>query len=98
MRTILDLAHRGPAILLLTNTTKDGASLRGRGEWSDRVDILYEVRDATGFTPSGSKPWWMEKQNKAGEEYRKVLDDIVQTVKKARALYEQENQQKAAVQ
>jgi hypothetical protein len=56
----LDLAARGVSILLLNNTTKDGASVRGRGEWMDRVDIVYEVRDATGFTPSGKKPWWQE--------------------------------------
>jgi hypothetical protein len=55
LATLLDLAAWGVAILLLNNTTKDGASVRGRGEWMDRVDILYEVRDATGFTPSGKK-------------------------------------------
>ena len=60
LATILDLARKGLAILLLTNTTKDALNLRGRGEWSDRVDIIYEVRDATGFTPSGKKAWWQE--------------------------------------
>jgi hypothetical protein len=26
----------------------------------DRGDIVYEVRDATGFTPTGKKAWWEE--------------------------------------
>jgi len=30
------------------------------------ADIVYEVRDATGFTPTGKKPWWQELP-KAGE-------------------------------
>jgi hypothetical protein len=46
--------------LLLSNTTKDALNLRGRGEWADRADIIYEVRDATDFIPSGKKPWWQE--------------------------------------
>jgi len=60
LATIMDLARQGLAVLLLQNTTKDAANLKGRGEWADRVDILYEVRDATDFTPSGKKPWWQE--------------------------------------
>jgi hypothetical protein len=60
LATLLDLARKGVAILILHNTTKDGANMRGRGEVSDRVDIIYEVRDATGFAPSGEKAWWEE--------------------------------------
>jgi len=60
LATLLDVARKGPAILLLTNCTKDALNLKGRGEWADRVDILYEVRDATGFTPSGKRSWWQE--------------------------------------
>jgi len=60
LATLIDLARRGIAILLLMNTTKDGFTFRGRGEWTERVDIAYEVRDATGFTPSGKKEWWRE--------------------------------------
>jgi hypothetical protein len=60
LATILDVARKGPAVLLLTNCTKDALNLKGRGEWADRVDILYEVRDATGFTPSGKKSWWQD--------------------------------------
>jgi hypothetical protein len=60
LATLLDLAHRGVAILLLQNTEKTGTNIRGRGEWADRADIQYEVRDATGFTPSGKRSWWLE--------------------------------------
>jgi hypothetical protein len=60
LATVLDLIHRGPAVLLLANCTKDALSVKGRGEWMDRVDIIYEVRDATAFTPSGKKDWWLE--------------------------------------
>jgi hypothetical protein len=60
LATVLDLIHRGPAVVLLANCTKDALSVKGRGEWSDRVDIIYEGRDATGFTPSGKKPWFQE--------------------------------------
>jgi AAA domain len=60
LATILDLARKGLAILLLQNVTKDGLNFKGRGEWADRADILYEVRDATGFTPTGKKSWWLE--------------------------------------
>lgn len=58
--TVTNLARQGVAVVLLQNTTKDGANLRGRGEWADRSDIVYEVRDATGLSPSGKRPWWME--------------------------------------
>jgi hypothetical protein len=60
LATVLDLIHKGPAVLLLSNCTKDALNTRGRGEWQDRIDIQYEVRDATGFTPSGKKDWWQE--------------------------------------
>jgi Bifunctional DNA primase/polymerase, N-terminal/AAA domain len=67
LATVLDLIHRGPAVILLANCTKDALSVKGRGEWSDRVDIIYEGRDATGFTPSGKKPWFQELPD-AGED------------------------------
>src|SRR5262245_24764923 len=60
LATVVDLARQGPAMLLLMNCTKDGMTLKGRGDWADRADIIYEVRDATDFTPSGKKPWWQE--------------------------------------
>jgi hypothetical protein len=60
LATLVDLARKNIAILLLQNTTKDAVNLKGRGEWADRADIIYEVRDATGLIPSGKKPWWQE--------------------------------------
>lgn len=57
---LLDLARKGPAVLLLGNTIKTGEHYRGSGTWADRLDILYEVRDATGLKPSGTKAWWEE--------------------------------------
>jgi hypothetical protein len=59
---ILDLCHRagGPAVVVLGNVIKSGAHSRGSGVVEDRADIAYEVRDATGFTPSGTKDWWLE--------------------------------------
>src|SRR5262245_11606494 len=59
---LLDIAHRadGPAILVLGNTIKTGENSRGSGVVEDRADICFEVRDATGLTPSGTKEWWLE--------------------------------------
>lgn len=50
----------GPAALILGNTIKSGSHGRGSGVVEDRLDVIYEVRDATGFTPSGTKDWWLE--------------------------------------
>jgi hypothetical protein len=60
--SILDVAHAaaGPAILVLGNTTKSGAHGRGSGVVEDRADLVFEVRDATGLQPTGTKPWWLE--------------------------------------
>ncbi len=59
---MLDIVHRadGPSILVLGNTIKSGSHGRGSGVIEDRADIAYEVRDATGFQPSGTKDWWTE--------------------------------------
>ncbi|MGH9533815.1 MAG: AAA family ATPase [Terriglobales bacterium] len=56
---LLDICHRdgGPAVLLLGNTVKAATHSRGSGVVEDRADIVYEVRDATGFRPTGAKPW-----------------------------------------
>ena len=56
---VLDISRRenGPAVLILGNTVKSGSHSRGSGVVEDRADIVFEVRDATGFTPTGSKPW-----------------------------------------
>jgi bifunctional DNA primase/polymerase-like protein/AAA domain-containing protein len=66
LATVLDLARKGIAVFILHNTTKDASNMRGRGEVADRLDIIYEVRDATGFVPSGKKAWW-EELPEAGE-------------------------------
>ena len=58
LATLKDLAHRGPAILGLDNTNKAGANIRGRGEKSDAVDIVYECRNVTGWTPTQGGAWW----------------------------------------
>lgn len=59
---LLDLARQieGPAFVILNNTIKSGAHSRGSGVIEDRIDIAYEVRDATNLSPSGEKDWWME--------------------------------------
>jgi hypothetical protein len=53
-----DLAQRGLAVLALDNTNKAAQNYRGRGEKRDAVDILYEVRNITGWTPSHAGDWW----------------------------------------
>jgi hypothetical protein len=58
LATLKDLARRGPALLCLDNTNKAGLNYRGRGEKGDAVDILYECRNATGWTPSQAEFWW----------------------------------------
>jgi hypothetical protein len=60
LATIIDLARKGLGVLLLQNATKDGLNFKGREEWADRVDIIYELRDATDFIPSLKRPWWEE--------------------------------------
>jgi hypothetical protein len=60
LATLKDLALRGPSILLLDNTNKAGASYRGRGEKADAVDVLYEIRDVTRWTPKQAEAWWEE--------------------------------------
>ena len=56
---LLDIARRenGPAVLILGNTVKSALHSRGSGVIEDRADIVYEVRDATDFHPTGRKPW-----------------------------------------
>ena len=59
---LLDIARRedGPAVLVLGNCVRTGKHSRGSGVTEDRADIVYEVRDATAFHPTGSKPWFEE--------------------------------------
>lgn len=56
---LLDIARRenGPAVLVLGNTVRSGQHSRGSGVIEDRADIVYEVRDATDFHPTGQKAW-----------------------------------------
>jgi hypothetical protein len=56
---LLNIARRenGPGVLLLGNTIKTAAHSRGSGVIEDRADIVFEVRDATNFHPTGKKPW-----------------------------------------
>jgi hypothetical protein len=58
LATLKDLARRGPALLCLDNTIKAGTNYRGRGEKGDAVDIPYEARNVTGWTPSHAGEWW----------------------------------------
>jgi hypothetical protein len=60
MAPLLDIVRRenGPAVLILGNTVRTGAHSRGSGVIEDRADIVYEVRDATDFHPSGTAPWF----------------------------------------
>jgi ParB family chromosome partitioning protein len=55
-----DLALRGPAIIGLCNTNKAGVNIRGRGEIPNAVDIVYECRNVTGWTPTGESDWVSE--------------------------------------
>jgi hypothetical protein len=67
LETLKSLAHRGPAVLVLANTTKSAAAYRGRGEIADTVDLLYEARDITGWQPPVGEAWW-EHLPDAGDE------------------------------
>jgi len=65
---LLDIARRGPAVLALTNTTKDAAKIRGSGVIPDRLEILYELRDATAMKLDAKKETWLECLPPAGEQ------------------------------
>lgn len=64
---LLDAARRGPAVLLLANTTKDGLKVRGSGTLSDRADIVFEVRDATDLKVDVKHEVWWEALPESGE-------------------------------
>jgi hypothetical protein len=71
MAPLLDICHRenGPALLLLGNTIKSAEHSRGSGVIEDRADIVFEVRDATDFKPSGNKPWIEELPAQGATEW-----------------------------
>ena len=56
--TLLKVADRGPAVIVLDNTEKTASTYRGRGEKTERVDVFYEVRDITDWTPPQGDQWW----------------------------------------
>jgi hypothetical protein len=64
---LIDLARRGPAVLVLLNTDKSGTKYRGSGTIGDRLDVLYEARDVTDLAPSTESPAWWSKLAEAGE-------------------------------
>lgn len=71
MAPVLDMVRReqAPAVILLCNVTKDGKAGRGSGTVEDRADNVFAVRDATGFTPTGKRPWWEELPPAARSEW-----------------------------
>jgi hypothetical protein len=71
MAPLLNICHRegGPAVLLLGNTIKSAEHSRGSGVIEDRADIVFEVRDATGFVPTGNNPWIEELPAQGAEEW-----------------------------
>jgi len=62
-----NLAAQGLGVLTLANTNKAGTNIRGRGEQSDAVDIVYEARSMTGWQPEDG-PYWWESLPEAGEQ------------------------------
>ncbi len=65
---LLDIARRenGPAVMILGNTVRTARHSRGSGVIEDRADIVYEVRDATGFHFTGAS--WFEELPIVGAE------------------------------
>jgi hypothetical protein len=51
----------------MTRFVKDGSTFKGRQDIADRVDILYEVCDATGYLPKSEDEWWLQLPD-AGEQ------------------------------
>jgi hypothetical protein len=70
LATLKDLARRGPALLCLDNTNKAGNVYRGRGETADAVDILYECRNLTGWTPTHGGDWWEDLPDFGGQTWQ----------------------------
>jgi hypothetical protein len=64
---LLDLARRGPAVLVLANTRRDGEVVRGSGALGDRADIVYELRDATDLVPDPKAATWWRTLPLAGD-------------------------------
>lgn len=60
LASLLDIARKGPAVMVLANTRRDGAVLRGSGVIQDRADIIFEIRDATGLKLQPGKESWID--------------------------------------
>lgn len=59
LASLLDLGRKGPGILVLFNTRRDGEAIRGSGVIVDRLDGVYEMRDATDLRlDSKYESWW----------------------------------------
>ena len=67
LAVLKNLAAQDLAILVLAKTNKAGTNIRGRGEQSDAVDIVYEARNMTGWEPTHGPCWW-ESLPEAGEQ------------------------------
>jgi len=73
LASLLELARRGPAVIVLMNVPKDGKNYRGSGVIADRLDVLYEVRDITDLHPSAkAASWWstLADQSESGWQER----------------------------
>jgi hypothetical protein len=64
---ILDVARRGPAVVVLANTDKAGEVLRDSAIISDRVDVAYEVRDATDLQVDPKQEAWSDCLPESGD-------------------------------
>jgi hypothetical protein len=69
LSTLATLCDRGASIMILVNTTKNGKTFKGPEEIKGRADIMYELRNATGFRPSNKKFWLTELLEKPGSAY-----------------------------
>jgi hypothetical protein len=58
LASLLEVARRGPAVVVALNVPKDGRNYRGSGVIADRLDVLYEVRDITDHQPASAATWW----------------------------------------
>ena len=58
LASLRDAAAGGAAVVVLLNTPKGAGQYRGSGLIADRIDMLYEARDATDHRPRGGVAWW----------------------------------------
>ena len=65
---LLDVARKGVAVLILANTDKAGAKIRGSGVVPDRSDVILEVRDLTDVRLDPKKQSWVDCLPESGEQ------------------------------